>query len=161
MTASGSPVSGQVTLSLKDVDLLEALEAILKTKGLTYVREGNIMRVVAVAETRDQDLETRVFPLGYASGKDVLSVVEKIKSDHAKVSADATSEDVEMMGGPAGTLADACSRANASCDCAAFRFAHWSRPKCRDRFLLRPHGRDARVRMISLPLWSSHAHPRT
>jgi type IV pilus assembly protein PilQ len=81
-------VSGQVTLSLKDVDLLEALEAILKTKGLTYVREGNIMRVVAVAETRDQDLETRVFPLGYASGKDVLSVVEKIKSDHAKVSAD-------------------------------------------------------------------------
>jgi type IV pilus assembly protein PilQ len=81
-------VAGQVSLSLKDVDLLEALEAILKTKGLTYVREGNIMRVVAVSEARDEDLETRVFPLGYASGKDVLSVVEKIKSDHAKVSAD-------------------------------------------------------------------------
>ncbi len=81
-------VGGQVSLSLKDVDLLEALEAILKTKGLTYVREGNIMRVVAVSEARDEDLETRVFPLGYASGKDVLSVVEKIKSDHAKVSAD-------------------------------------------------------------------------
>jgi type IV pilus assembly protein PilQ len=81
-------VSGQVSLSLKDVDLLEALEAILKTKGLTYVREGNIMRVVAVSEARDEDLETRIFPLGYASGKDVLSVIEKIKSDHAKVSAD-------------------------------------------------------------------------
>src|SRR3990172_9152635 len=81
-------VAGQVTLSLKDVDLLEALEAILKTKGLTYVREGNIMRVVAVAEARDEDMETRIFPLGYASGKDVLSVVEKIKSDRAKVSAD-------------------------------------------------------------------------
>jgi len=81
-------VSGQVSLSLKDVDLLEALEAILKTKGLTYVREGNIMRVVAVSEARDEDMETRVFPLGYASGKDVLGVVEKIKSDHAKVSAD-------------------------------------------------------------------------
>ena len=81
-------VAGQVTLSLKDVDLLEALEAILKTKGLTYVREGNIMRIVAVSEARDEDLETRVFPLGYANGKDILSVVEKIKSDHAKVSAD-------------------------------------------------------------------------
>lgn len=81
-------VAGQVSLSLKDVDLLEALEAILKTKGLTYVREGNIMRVVAVSEARDEDMETRVFPLGYASGKDVLGVVEKIKSDHAKVSAD-------------------------------------------------------------------------
>ncbi len=81
-------VTGRVSLSLKDVDLLEALEAVLKTKGLTYVREGNIMRVVAVSEARDEDLETRIFPLGYASGKDVLSVVEKIKSDHAKVSAD-------------------------------------------------------------------------
>src|SRR3990172_3196139 len=81
-------VAGQVSLSLKDVDLLEALEAVLKTKGLTYVREGNIMRIVAVSEARDEDLETRVFPLGYANGKDILSVVEKIKSDHAKVSAD-------------------------------------------------------------------------
>lgn len=81
-------VAGQVSLSLKDVDLLDALEAVLKTKGLTYVREGNIMRVVAVSEARDEDLETRVFPLGYANGKDILSVVEKIKSDHAKVSAD-------------------------------------------------------------------------
>jgi type IV pilus assembly protein PilQ len=81
-------VAGQVSMSLKDVDLLEALEAILKTKGLTYVREGNIMRVVAVSEARDEDLETRIFPLGYASGKDVLSVIDKIKSDHAKVSSD-------------------------------------------------------------------------
>ncbi len=81
-------VSGQVSMSLKDVDLLEALDAILKTKGLTYVREGNIMRVVAVSEARDEDMETRIFPLGYAAGKDVLSVIEKIKSDHAKVSAD-------------------------------------------------------------------------
>ncbi len=81
-------VSGQVSLSLKDVDLLEALEAILKTKGLTYVREGNIMRVVAVSEARDEDMETRVFPLGYANGKEVLPVVEKIKSEKAKVSVD-------------------------------------------------------------------------
>src|SRR3990172_6007620 len=81
-------VAGQVSLSLKDVDLLEALEAVLKTKGLTYVREGNIMRIVAVSEARDEDLETRVFPLGYANGKDILRVAEKIKSDKAKVSVD-------------------------------------------------------------------------
>lgn len=81
-------VTGQVTLSLKNVDLLDALEAVLKTKGLTYVREGNIMRVVSIGEARDEDMETRIFPLGYASGKDVLAVVEKLKSDRAKVSAD-------------------------------------------------------------------------
>lgn len=62
-------VSGQVSMSLKDVDLWDALESILKTKGLTYVREGKIVRVLSVIEARDEDLETRVFPLGYANGK--------------------------------------------------------------------------------------------
>lgn len=81
-------VTGQITLSLKDVDVLDALDAILKTKGLTYVRQGNIVRVVALAEVRDEDMETRVFPLGYATGKDILAVVEKLKSDKAKVSSD-------------------------------------------------------------------------
>jgi type IV pilus assembly protein PilQ len=83
-------VSGKVSLSLKNVDMWEALDSILKTKGLTYVREGdnNIVRVVAVSEAKDEDLETRVFRLGYANGKEALSVIEKIKSDKAKVSAD-------------------------------------------------------------------------
>jgi len=81
-------VTGQVSLSLKDVDIMEALESILKTKGLTYVRERNIVRVVAVADAKDDDMETRVFPLGYAIGKDAIGVVEKIKSEKAKVSVD-------------------------------------------------------------------------
>jgi len=81
-------VTGQVSMSLKDVDIMDALESILKTKGLTYVRERNIVRVVAVADARDDDMETRVFPLGYANGKDALAVVEKIKSERAKVSVD-------------------------------------------------------------------------
>ena len=84
----GDNVSGQVTLSLKNVDLLAALQSILKTKGFTYVREGNILRVLSLGAVRYEDLETRVFPLGYASGKDVLAVVEKIKSSSAKVSVD-------------------------------------------------------------------------
>jgi type IV pilus assembly protein PilQ len=84
----GDAVTGKVTLSLKDVDLWDALDSILRSKGLTYVRDGNILRVIAVADARDEDMETRVFPLGYANGKDVLAVVEKIKSDKAKVSSD-------------------------------------------------------------------------
>ncbi len=81
-------VAGQITLSLKNVEIWEALEAILKSKGLTYVREGSIVRVVSVAEARDEDMETRVFSLGYASGRDVLEVIDKVKSDKAKVSVD-------------------------------------------------------------------------
>ncbi len=81
-------VTGQVSLSLKNVEIMDALESILKTKGFTYVRERNIVRVVAVAEVKDDDMETRVFPLGYANGKDVLTVIERIKSDKAKISVD-------------------------------------------------------------------------
>lgn len=82
-------VKGEVSMSLKDVDVWDALDSILKSKGLTYVREGSIVRVLAVADARDEDLETKVFPLGYASGKDVVAVIEKIKSEKAKVSSDA------------------------------------------------------------------------
>jgi len=81
-------VTGQVSMSLKDVNIWDALEAILRTKGLTYVREGKIVRVLAVSDARDEDLETRVFPLGYANGKETLPIVDKIKSEKAKVSVD-------------------------------------------------------------------------
>lgn len=84
----GDTVSGEVTMSLKDVDLWEALEAILKTKGLTYVRDANMLRVVATAEARDDDMETRIFPLGHANGQDILPIVEKVKSDRARISVD-------------------------------------------------------------------------
>ena len=82
-------VTGQVTMSLKDVDLWAALESILKTKGLTYVRDANMVRVLSVADARDNDMETRVFPLGHARSQDVLPVIEKVKSEKAKVSMDA------------------------------------------------------------------------
>ena len=78
-------VTGHVTMSLKNVDLWAALESILKTKGLTYVRDANMIRVVSLAEARDIDMETRVFPLGNASSKDILPIIEKIKSEKAKV----------------------------------------------------------------------------
>ncbi|HYA86641.1 MAG TPA: type IV pilus secretin PilQ [Nitrospirota bacterium] len=81
-------VTGQVTMSLKDVDLWAALESILKTKGLTYVRDANMVRVLSVAEARDIDMETRVFPLGHARSQDILPIVEKVKSDKARISVD-------------------------------------------------------------------------
>jgi type IV pilus assembly protein PilQ len=81
-------VTGQVTMSLKDVDLWAALEAILKTKGLTYVRDSNMVRVLSVAEARDNDMETRVFSLGNASSQDILPIVEKVKSEKARISVD-------------------------------------------------------------------------
>jgi len=81
-------VTGQVTMSLKDVDLWAALESILKTKGLTYVRDANMIRVLSVSDARENDMETRVFPLGHARSQDIIPVVEKIKSERARISVD-------------------------------------------------------------------------
>ncbi len=80
-------VSGKVSLSIKNVDIWAALESILKTKGLTYVRDGNMVRVLSVAEARDNDMETRVFPLQHAKSKDILPI---LKSDNpsARISED-------------------------------------------------------------------------
>jgi type IV pilus assembly protein PilQ len=84
----GDTVTGRVSLSVKNVDVWEALESILKTRGLTYVRNANMVRVVPVAEARDDDMEDRVFSLGFANGQDVLPIVEKMKSDRGKASVD-------------------------------------------------------------------------
>jgi type IV pilus assembly protein PilQ len=81
-------VSGKVSLSIKNVDIWSALESILKTKGLTYVRDANMVRIVSLAEVRDNDMETRVFPLGHASSQDVLPIVTGVKSEKAKISVD-------------------------------------------------------------------------
>jgi type IV pilus assembly protein PilQ len=81
-------VSGKVSLSIKNVDIWNALESILKTKGLTYVRDANMVRVVPLAEVRDNDMETRVFPLGHASSQDVLPIVSGVKSERARISVD-------------------------------------------------------------------------
>jgi type IV pilus assembly protein PilQ len=81
-------VSGRVSLSIKNVDIWNALESILKTKGLTYVRDANMVRVVSLAEVRDNDMETRVFLLGHASSQDVLPIVSGVKSERAKISVD-------------------------------------------------------------------------
>ena len=81
-------VSGKVSLSIKNVDIWNALESILKTKGLTYVRDANMVRILSLAEVRDNDMETRVFPLGHASSQDVLPIVTGVKSEKARISID-------------------------------------------------------------------------
>jgi type IV pilus assembly protein PilQ len=81
-------VTGKVSLSIKNVDIWNALESILKTKGLTYVRDANMVRIVSLAEVRDNDMETRVFPLGHASSQDVLPIVTAVKSERSRISVD-------------------------------------------------------------------------
>ena len=82
---AGDEVSGNVTIRLVDVPWDEALDVILKTKGLGFVRVGNVLRIapsdvlkaeeeVRLQERRNkeklEDLEVKLLPVNYASVRD-------------------------------------------------------------------------------------------
>jgi len=66
----GEEVAGSVTLRLKNVDLWQALEAVLQTSGFTYREERGIIRVVKIEELVEEKppppvLERKRFQLNY------------------------------------------------------------------------------------------------
>jgi type IV pilus assembly protein PilQ len=97
-------VKGNVTIHLRDVPWDQALDVILKAKGLGMVREGNLIRVApqaALEKELEQEvararaamelkpLETRLIPLSYADGAQVLPRVQEVMSPRGRVSVDA------------------------------------------------------------------------
>ena len=66
-------VAGTVTLRLKNVDLWEALGAILEANGFTYREEKGIIRVVKLGEVVEEKpmLVTEVIPLRYAKAEEM------------------------------------------------------------------------------------------
>lgn len=84
-------VKGSVTLRLKNVPWDQALDIILKTKGLAMRREGNVMRIAPaseisaieqadlVARKRFQalaPLQTEWFQINYAAANDILKTIK-------------------------------------------------------------------------------------
>ncbi len=90
---AGDEVVGKVTLSFQNVTLTEALEAILKSRGYTFIREGNILVVVPV-EKEDQYLQTKTFTLNYLDPKEIEKVLKELKSKQGKVIAEPGSNTV-------------------------------------------------------------------
>jgi len=66
-------VAGTVTLRLKNVDLWQALGAILETNGFTYREEKGIIRVVKLGEAVEEKpmLVTEVIPLKNAQAEEM------------------------------------------------------------------------------------------
>ncbi|HEX9103388.1 MAG TPA: type IV pilus secretin PilQ, partial [Polyangia bacterium] len=96
-------VKGTVTMHLKDVPWDQALDIIAKSKGLGIQREGNLIRVApqAVLEKElEQEvarqkaavelkpLETRLIPLSYADGTQILPRITEVMSPRGHVSVD-------------------------------------------------------------------------
>lgn len=79
-------VDGNVTLRLKDVPWDQALDLVLKAKGLGKRQEGNIIRVAPNEELMKQSLDqqdaedadplyTEIFQINYAKAEDIKSIL--------------------------------------------------------------------------------------
>lgn len=100
---AGDEVQGTVTIRLVDVPWDQALDVILLTKGLGFVRVGNVLRIapaeilkveeeVRLQERRNkeklEDLEVKLQPVNYASVDDVQELVRRLLSARGTVNTD-------------------------------------------------------------------------
>ena len=100
---AGEEVAGRVTIRLVDVPWDQALDVVLLTKGLGFVRVGNVLRIAPIetlkleAEARLQDrrakekledLVVKLQPVNYASVKEIKDLVKKLLSKRGTVNTD-------------------------------------------------------------------------
>ena len=81
-------VEGQVTIKLTNVPWEQALDIILRTYSFTYERKGSVIRVLTLDAVEQEALATEVFPLDYATAKEVTDVVTEMLSERGKVKYD-------------------------------------------------------------------------
>lgn len=100
---AGDEVKGKVTIRLLDVPWDQALDVILLTKSLGFVRVGNVLRIaphevikqeeeLRLQERRNleklEDLVVKLQPVNYAAVSDVQKMVNKLLSSRGSVNVD-------------------------------------------------------------------------
>jgi len=101
---AGDEVKGEVTIRLVDVPWDQALDVILLTKGLGFVRVGNVLRIAPAdvlkaeeearlqekrAKEKLEDLVVKLQPVNYAAVKDVAKMVQRLLTARGTVDIDA------------------------------------------------------------------------
>ncbi|OGW59959.1 MAG: hypothetical protein A2V83_07565 [Nitrospirae bacterium RBG_16_64_22] len=76
----GEEVTGKATLSFRQVTVDNALEAILRSRGLTSLRQGNIIWVVPAGDKVEEGMEIRTFAFNYATPKELTSALKPATS---------------------------------------------------------------------------------
>lgn len=99
----GEEVKGKVTLKLREVPWDQALEVILKTKGLGMKQSGNVIRVATLEALHQEELDaldlheqrmlrgpltTRVIPVNYARAQEMAAHLKLLLSPRGSVSVD-------------------------------------------------------------------------
>jgi type IV pilus assembly protein PilQ len=100
---AGEEVNGKVTIRLVDVPWDQALDVVLLTKGLGFVRVGNVLRIAPIetlkleAEARLQDrrakekledLIVKLQPVNFADVREIQGLVKKLLSKRGTVNTD-------------------------------------------------------------------------
>lgn len=100
---AGDEVKGKVTIRMMDVPWDQALDVILMTKGLGFLRVGNVIRIApndvlkAEAEVRLQerrnrekmeDLIVKIHPVNYADVAEAGALVERLLTERGSVNQD-------------------------------------------------------------------------
>ncbi len=100
---AGDEVSGNVTIRLVDVPWDQALDVILLTKGLGFVRVGNVLRIapadiikaeeeLRLQERRNketlEDLVVKLQPVNYAKVEDMSALVKRLLTPRGTVNVD-------------------------------------------------------------------------
>jgi type IV pilus assembly protein PilQ len=100
---AGDEVDGKVTIRLVDVPWDQALDVILLTKGLGFVRVGNVLRIAPSemlaseeearlqerrAKEKLEDLIVKLQPVNYANVKEVSQMVKRLLTPRGTVDVD-------------------------------------------------------------------------
>jgi len=94
-------VAGTVTLRLKNVDLWQALGAILEANGFTYREEKGIIRVVKLEKVVEEKpmLVTEVIPLVYAEAEEMKKASQHLLSPSGTMEIDVRSNALVVTDG--------------------------------------------------------------
>lgn len=82
---ASNDVTGNVTVSLTDVTIKEALDMIVKANGLDYTFHGDVVLVKPRASFDPRELETKVYRLKYLDANNLTKSVAQLLSPSAKV----------------------------------------------------------------------------
>ncbi|MEK6576865.1 MAG: type IV pilus secretin PilQ [Nitrospirota bacterium] len=91
----GEEVAGRLTLSFKNVSLMEALDAILRINNLTRLQESGIIRVIKSPFPEGEgDLVTKIIPISFASAKESSETLKGILSKKGSISVDSRTNSI-------------------------------------------------------------------
>ncbi len=82
---AGSDVTGNITISLRNVTLREALDNILFANGYDYILDGNVILVKLKEQFIASKSQTKIYRLKYIDAENLKSVIKDMVSDDAKI----------------------------------------------------------------------------